>query len=87
MLCGRSRSFSAGRRRLDLLPLVGFTFLASVIIIFSGAQLFTLGIIGEYLARMHFRMMDRPPYVVRTVVDSSSLTGKEDSTDEVAGVR
>lgn len=43
----------------------GFTFLASVISIFAGAQMFTLGIIGEYLARMHFRMMDKPPYVVR----------------------
>lgn len=41
----------------------GFPFLASVITIFSGAQLFSLGIIGEYLARMHFRMMERPPYV------------------------
>jgi hypothetical protein len=36
-----------------------------VIAIFSGAQLFTLGIIGEYLARMHFRMMSRPVYTVR----------------------
>jgi len=42
----------------------GFTFLASIIAIFSGAQLFTLGIIGEYLARMHLRIMDKPPYVV-----------------------
>jgi undecaprenyl-phosphate 4-deoxy-4-formamido-L-arabinose transferase len=41
----------------------GFPFLASIIAIFSGAQLFSLGIIGEYLARMHFRMMERPPYV------------------------
>jgi glycosyltransferase involved in cell wall biosynthesis len=44
----------------------GFPFLASVIAIFSGAQLFALGIIGEYLARMHFRMMDRPTYTVRS---------------------
>lgn len=43
----------------------GFPFLASTIAIFSGVQLFALGIIGEYLARMHFRLMDRPPYVVR----------------------
>ena len=43
----------------------GFVFLASLISIFSGAQLFALGVIGEYLARMHFRMMDRPPYAVR----------------------
>ena len=41
----------------------GFPFLASTIAIFSGAQLFALGIIGEYLARMHFRMLDRPTYV------------------------
>ena len=44
----------------------GFTFLASVIVIFSGVQLFTLGIMGEYLARMHFRLMDKPTYTVKT---------------------
>jgi len=46
----------------------GFPFLASIIVVFSGAQLFALGIIGEYLARMHFRMMDRPPYVLRNTL-------------------
>ena len=43
----------------------GFPFLACIITIFSGAQLFALGIIGEYLARMHFRMMGRPTYVTQ----------------------
>lgn len=43
----------------------GFPFLASIITIFSGAQLLALGIIGEYLSRMHFRMMERPTYVVK----------------------
>ena len=38
----------------------GFAFLASIIAIFSGAQLFALGIIGEYLARMHFRVDGSP---------------------------
>lgn len=46
-------------------PVEGFTFLASMIAIFSGAQLFALGIFGEYLARVHFRTMDRPTYAVR----------------------
>lgn len=46
----------------------GFPFLASIIAIFSGAQLFALGIIGEYLARMHFRMMGRPPSVTRRTI-------------------
>lgn len=42
----------------------GFPFLASMIAIFSGVQLFALGIFGEYLARMHFRSMERPPYTI-----------------------
>jgi glycosyltransferase involved in cell wall biosynthesis len=48
--------------------LPGFPFLASIIALFSGAQLFALGIFGEYLARMFDRSMDRPPYVVHEVV-------------------
>ena len=43
----------------------GFTFIASIISIFAGAQMFTLGIIGEYLARMYLRMMDKPAYVIK----------------------
>jgi undecaprenyl-phosphate 4-deoxy-4-formamido-L-arabinose transferase len=42
----------------------GFAFLASIIAIFSGAQMFTLGIFGEYLGRMYGRTMERPAYVV-----------------------
>jgi len=57
----------------DAVP--GFPFLASIIAIFSGAQLFALGIIGEYLARMHFRMMDRPSYAIREVVGTRESKG------------
>ena len=49
-------------------PVPGFPFLAALIAIFSGAQLLTLGIIGEYLARVHVRVMDRPPYAVHDEV-------------------
>lgn len=42
----------------------GFPFLASIISLFSGMQLFALGIIGEYLARIFDRSVDRPAYVV-----------------------
>lgn len=45
--------------------LPGFPFLASIIALFSGAQLFALGIFGEYLARMFDRSMDRPIYVIQ----------------------
>ena len=47
----------------------GFSFLASVVVTFAGAELFALGIIGEYLARIHFRSMQRPQAVVRESVD------------------
>jgi len=43
----------------------GFAFLAAITAIFSGVQLFVLGIIGEYLARIHFRTFNKPPYVIR----------------------
>ena len=49
----------------------GFAFLASVLALFSGAQMFALGIIGEYLARMHMRSMGRPAGVVRQAVGSA----------------
>lgn len=54
----------------DAVP--GFPFLASIIAIFSGVQLLILGIMGEYLARMHFRLMERPAYVI------AETTGDED---------
>ena len=58
-------AYVIGRYLMEGSSVAGFPFLASVIAIFSGAQLFALGIIGEYLARMHFRMMERPTYTVR----------------------
>lgn len=54
-----------GRYVIEGGSVAGFPFLASIIAVFSGAQLFALGIIGEYLARMHYRIMDKPAYVAR----------------------
>lgn len=58
----------------------GFPFLASVIAIFSGAQLFALGVIGEYLARMHFRLMDRPPYTIHETTLENHVPKRNAST-------
>jgi undecaprenyl-phosphate 4-deoxy-4-formamido-L-arabinose transferase len=54
-----------GRYIINGGSLPGFPFLASVIAIFSGATLFALGIIGEYLARIYTHSMGQPPYIVR----------------------
>jgi hypothetical protein len=47
----------------------GFPFLASVIAIFSGATLFALGIMGEYLSRIYTMAMGQPHYVIQGMVD------------------
>ena len=56
----------------------GFTFLGATVSLFSGVQLLSLGVVGEYLGRMHFRTMGKPPYVVRATTavtgDASSRT-------------
>ena len=44
----------------------GFPFLASAIMVFSGVQLFALGIIGEYLARVFERTAGRRPYTIES---------------------
>lgn len=58
-------AYVLGRYLIGGGSVAGFPFLASIIAIFSGAQLFAIGVIGEYLARMHFRTMDKPAYAVR----------------------
>ncbi len=60
-----------GRYLVEGTPVAGFPFLASIIALFAGAQLFALGIIGEYLARMYLRSMDRPVYTVRTTLGAN----------------
>ena len=57
----------------------GFPFLASVIAIFAGAQLFALGIIGEYLARVHLRIMGRPVGLIRETVGVGSDSVSENA--------
>ena len=47
----------------------GFPFLASTITIFAGTQLLVLGILGEYIGRMHFRVMNRPTYFIAERTD------------------
>lgn len=43
----------------------GFTFLASTLAIFSGVQLFAIGIVGEYLGRLFTRSLNFPQYTIR----------------------
>ena len=46
----------------------GFTFLAVVILLFSGVQLCVLGIIGEYLSRIYLRLLGKPAFVIKEML-------------------
>jgi hypothetical protein len=56
------------RRLLQTTYVPGFAFLAAEIALFTGIQLFAIGVIGEYVTRLHFRTMGKPPYVIRDEV-------------------
>jgi glycosyltransferase involved in cell wall biosynthesis len=49
----------------------GFSFQASIIALFSGVQLFSLGIIGEYLARVFERTGGRKAYTIGRTTDEN----------------
>lgn len=54
----------------------GFTALIFAIVLFSGVQLMSLGILGEYILRIFFQVKNRPLYIV----ESKIINGK--SVDE-----
>jgi len=67
------------RRLLQTNYVPGFAFLASEIALFAGLQLFAIGVIGEYIARLHFRTMGKPPYVIRETAGNSGNVKFESS--------
>jgi len=53
----------------------GFTTLIFAIVLFSGVQLLSLGIIGEYILRIFFQVKQRPLYIVKSKI----INGKPDN--------
>lgn len=51
----------------------GYTTLASMVALFASAQLIALGVLGEYIGRIHTGGMGRPTYVIREQVSGESL--------------
>jgi dolichol-phosphate mannosyltransferase len=47
---------------------LGFTALIMAIVLFSGVQLISIGIIGEYVVRIFFQVKNRPLYIVSEII-------------------
>lgn len=46
------------------IPVLGWTTIISLIMLFSGIQLLSLGIIGEYIGKIYIQTKDRPLYII-----------------------
>ncbi|GGK08729.1 glycosyl transferase [Pilimelia anulata] len=55
----------------------GFTTIASMVALFAAAQLIALGVLGEYVGRIHTGGMGRPTYVIREHVDGAARPAAE----------
>jgi undecaprenyl-phosphate 4-deoxy-4-formamido-L-arabinose transferase len=65
----------------------GFVFLATIITLFAGVQLLTLGIFGEYLGRIFGWTLDRPPFMIGERVEASKFNGNSPRTENVSPAR
>lgn len=52
----------------------GFTAILFAVILFGGVQLLSIGVLGEYIIRIFFRVKNRPPYIVEKKIVDRKLT-------------
>ena len=55
----------AVKRIVHNTAVAGWPSLACIVLFASGVQLFTIGILGQYLARTYMETKHRPVYIVR----------------------
>jgi dolichol-phosphate mannosyltransferase len=53
---------------------VGFTAILMAIILFSGVQLISIGIIGEYVLRIFFQVKNRPLFIVKEKISDKEIS-------------
>lgn len=60
---------------LNRIAVPGYASIIVAVMILGGLQLLALGIIGEYIGRLHLNVNRKPQYTERQVLDSSPTTG------------
>jgi dolichol-phosphate mannosyltransferase len=62
---------------LGEVPVPGYTSLFVALLVFSGIQLITLGVLGEYVGRIYDEVRDRPLYLVEDAIGFGPETGAD----------
>ena len=62
----------------------GWTSMFLGMLIFSSAQLFSLGIIGEYLGRVYMETKQRPLFIIREIVTGQAASPQRPMVEELA---
>lgn len=57
-------------------PVAGFPTLASLILMLSGIQLFFMGVIGQYMAKIYSESKSRPVYIAKEILENKSDNDK-----------
>jgi polyisoprenyl-phosphate glycosyltransferase len=65
----------------------GYASIIISILVMGGAQLLALGILGEYLGRLHLNVNRKPQYTVRQVIETDDSTLVEDRTESLLSKR
>ena len=52
----------------------GFTALLIAIILFSGVQLFSIGVLGEYILRIFFQVKGRPLFIIKNTIRDKEVS-------------
>jgi dolichol-phosphate mannosyltransferase len=63
----------------------GWTSLALLVIILGSAQMFVLGLIGEYLGRVYVEAKGRPLYIIAEVLGTAGVGGRLGHRGDLAG--
>lgn len=58
----------------------GFSATILAIILFSGVQMISLGLIGEYVLRIYNQVRNRPLFIIDSVIQEGNETNKQDGT-------
>lgn len=54
-------------------PVSGWTSLIVTLLFINGFQVFLIGLVGEYIARMFIEVKDRPLYLIKEIIDNSRI--------------